>query len=80
MPSVEHEQIVAMMAGGLGLEDLSVDEQRLAMEASAGMFPVDADVLACAVGMSPWTDLEGTGPSAEPGAVDQIGAFLKRNC
>ena len=45
MPSVEHEQIVAMMAGGLGLESLSVDEQRLAMEASAEMFPVEADVL-----------------------------------
>ena len=45
MPSVEHEQIVAMMAGGLGLEELSVGEQRLAMEASAEMFPVEADVL-----------------------------------
>lgn len=46
MPSVEHEEFVAMMAGGLGLEDLSIDEQRLAMEASAEMFPVDDDVLA----------------------------------
>ena len=45
MPSAEHEQIVAMMEGGLGLEALSVDEQRLAMEASAEMFPVEPDVL-----------------------------------
>ncbi|MFK7916008.1 MAG: alpha/beta hydrolase [Pseudomonadales bacterium] len=45
MPSVEHEEIVAMIGEGLGLEDLSVNEQRAAMEASAGMFPLDADVL-----------------------------------
>lgn len=44
MPSAEHEEIVAMMAGGLGLEDLSVTDQRAAMEASAAMFPVPADV------------------------------------
>ena len=44
MPSVEHEEIVAMLAGGLGMEDLSVKEQRAAMEASAGMFPTEADV------------------------------------
>ena len=46
MPSDEHEQVVAMMTGGLGLEELSVHEQRAAMEASAGMFPAGADVLA----------------------------------
>lgn len=34
-----------MMAGGLGLEELSVDEQRAAMEAAAEMFPVESDVL-----------------------------------
>lgn len=45
MPSVEHEQIVAMMSGGLGLEALSVDEQRAAMEASAELFPAEPDVL-----------------------------------
>lgn len=45
MPSVEHEQVVDMMTGGLGLEELSVDEQRAVMEASAGMFPAEADVL-----------------------------------
>lgn len=45
MPSVEHEEIVAMLAGGLGMEDLSVEEQRAAMEASAGMFPVEPDVV-----------------------------------
>jgi len=44
MPSTEHEQIVAMMEGGLGLDDLSVTEQRAAMEASAGMFAVEPDV------------------------------------
>ncbi|MEM7016770.1 MAG: alpha/beta hydrolase fold domain-containing protein [Pseudomonadota bacterium] len=45
MPSIEHEQIADMMAGGLGLEDLPVEEQRAVMEASADMFPVEADVL-----------------------------------
>jgi acetyl esterase/lipase len=49
LPSVEHEQIVAMMAGGLGLEELSVDEQRAAMEASAELFPLEPDVLAVEV-------------------------------
>lgn len=49
MPSVEHEQVVAMMSGGLGFEELSVAEQRAAMEASAGMFPVEEDVLASEV-------------------------------
>ena len=33
------------MEGGLGLEALSVEEQRAAMEASAAMFPVDQDIL-----------------------------------
>lgn len=46
MPSPEHEQIVAMMAGGLGLESLSLAEQRAAMEFSAELFPPDADVRA----------------------------------
>lgn len=45
MPSIEHEQVVAMMTGGLGLEELSVDEQRAVMEASADMFPAESDVL-----------------------------------
>lgn len=45
MPSIEHEQIVDMMSGGLGLETLSVDEQRAVMEASAEMFPPEVDVL-----------------------------------
>ncbi|MBT7335770.1 MAG: alpha/beta hydrolase [Gammaproteobacteria bacterium] len=45
MPSTEHEEIVAMISGGLGLEELSVEEQRAAMEGSAGMFPVEADVV-----------------------------------
>lgn len=44
LPSIEHEQVVEMMIGGLGLEELSVDEQRAVMEASADMFPVEADV------------------------------------
>jgi monoterpene epsilon-lactone hydrolase len=45
MPSDEHEQVVAMMTSGLGLEALSVNEQRAAMEGSAGMFPAGADML-----------------------------------
>ncbi len=49
MPSAEHEQVVAMMEGGLGLEALSVEEQRAVMEASADMFPVEADVRVCEV-------------------------------
>ena len=44
MPSVEHEEMVALMAGGLGLDQLSVAEQRAAMEASATMFEVPAEV------------------------------------
>jgi len=34
-----------MIAGGLGLEVLSVEDQRAAMEASAEMFPADPDVV-----------------------------------
>lgn len=49
MPSVEHDQIADMMAGGLGLEALSVEEQRAAMEASVDMFPPDPDVVASEV-------------------------------
>ncbi len=49
LPSIEHEQVVEMMNGGLGLEELSVDEQRAVMEASADMFPAEADVLASEV-------------------------------
>ncbi len=33
-----------MMSGGLALEELSIDEQRAVMEASAEMFPAEADV------------------------------------
>ena len=44
--------------GGLALATL------LALKDSGNPLP------ACAVGMSPWTDLEGTGQSAEKGAVD----------
>ena len=44
MPSVEHEQVVAMMTGGLGLEELPVDMQRAVMDASADMFPAESDV------------------------------------
>lgn len=44
--------------GGLTLATL------LALKAAGDPLP------ACAVGLSPWTDLEGTGPTAEPGAVD----------
>ncbi len=44
--------------GGLALATL------LALKDASDQLP------ACAVGLSPWTDLEGTGPTAEPGAVD----------
>lgn len=44
MPSAEHELVVDMMSGALGLEELSVNEQRAAMEASAGLFPAEPDV------------------------------------
>ena len=43
MPSPEHDAFVAMIEGGLGLEDLPIADQRAAMEASAEMFPVDPD-------------------------------------
>lgn len=49
MPSAEHEKIAAMMGGGLGLEQLSLDEQRAMMEASADMFPAEADVAAAEI-------------------------------
>jgi len=39
MPSSEHEDIVAMMGGGLALQELSLMEQRAMMNASASMFP-----------------------------------------
>ncbi len=43
MPSVEHEEIVALMAGGLGFEGLSVEAQRAAFEATAQ--PAAEDVI-----------------------------------
>ncbi len=46
VPSVEHEQVVAMMSGGLALDELSIEEQRAVMEASADLFPPEADVVA----------------------------------
>ncbi|MCA9951848.1 MAG: hypothetical protein KDE48_19490 [Anaerolineales bacterium] len=46
MPSIEHEQVVEMMIGGLGLEALSLDGQRVVMEAPADMFLTEADVSA----------------------------------
>ncbi len=39
MPSLEHEMVVEMMGDGLGLEELSLEEQRELLEASAEMFP-----------------------------------------
>ncbi len=44
MPSPEHERVVALLEGGLGLEQASVEEQRAFMEASAEMFPLEADM------------------------------------
>ncbi len=49
MPSIEHDQVVEMMSGGLGLEALSIDEQRAVMEASGDMFPPEAGVRASEV-------------------------------
>ncbi len=45
MPSVEHAQIVALLEGGLGMEALSLDEQRAAMDASGDMFPLEEDMV-----------------------------------
>ncbi len=63
MPSAEHEQIVELMAQGLGLDALSVEEQRAAMEASVGMFPAEADVVAGTVDAggvpADWVTVEG---------------------
>jgi len=63
MPSIEHEEIVAMISGGLGLDELSVDEQRAAMEASAGMLPVETDVVVTEVDAggvpADWVTVEG---------------------
>ncbi|MCB1647144.1 MAG: alpha/beta hydrolase fold domain-containing protein, partial [Pseudomonadales bacterium] len=44
MPSTEHEIIADMMSGGLGMLDLTIEEQRLMMEGAAEMFPLPADV------------------------------------
>lgn len=55
----EHMAIAGDSAGGgLALATL------LALKAAGDPLP------ACAVALSPWTDLEGTGPTAEPDAVD----------
>ncbi len=45
MPSAEHAQIVALLEGGLGMEALSLDEQRAAMDASGDMFPLEEDMV-----------------------------------
>ncbi|MEZ5559174.1 MAG: alpha/beta hydrolase [Pseudomonadales bacterium] len=45
MPSAEHEMVVELMSAGPALGELSIDEQRAMMEASAELFPADADVL-----------------------------------
>ena len=45
MPSIEHEQVAAMIAEGLALDNLSIDEQRAVLESAADMFPASTDVL-----------------------------------
>ncbi len=64
MPSIEHEEIVAMMAGGLGLEELPLDAQRAAMEASTEMLPLDPDVQSSEVNAggvaADWVSIEGS--------------------
>jgi acetyl esterase/lipase len=42
----------------------------LALATLLALKDADEPLPACAVGLSPWTDLEGTGPTAEEGAVD----------
>jgi acetyl esterase/lipase len=44
LPSAEHEQVVEMISGGLGLDELSLEDQRAMMEASADLFPLPEDV------------------------------------
>jgi len=66
MPSPEHEAVVAMMDGGLGLEELPIDEQRVMMESSAELFAPGPDV-ACSeveVGgiLADWVSTSGSGP------------------
>ncbi len=62
MPSIEHEQIVEMMAGGLGLEGLSVSDQREIFESTATQ--ADADVLTEVVNIgsvsAEWISITGT--------------------
>ena len=62
MPSPEHDEIVAMMRGGLGFDGLSIAEQRAAMEASVGAFPIEADIVA--------TETQAGGVAADWVAVD----------
>ncbi len=44
MPSIEHEQVVAMIRGSGSLDELPLDDQRALMEASAELFPPEPDV------------------------------------
>ncbi len=64
MPSREHEEIVAMISDGLGLENLSVEDQRAAMEASTGLFPIASDVSV--------SEVDAGGVSADWVIVDDI--------
>lgn len=66
MPSAEHEHVVALMGGGLALDELSIEEQRAVMEASADLFPAEADVRALEVDAggvpADWVSVEASEP------------------
>lgn len=66
MPSAEHENVVAMLSGGFGLNELSIDEQRAVMEASADLFPAEIDVHASQVDAggvpSDWVSVKASKP------------------
>lgn len=80
MPSVEHEEIVAMISGGLGLEELAVEEQRASMEASAAMFPVDADVVVAEVDaggvLADWISVDSVGETERVVLYFHGGAYV----
>ena len=67
MPSPEHEDVVAMLAGGLGLLDLPLADQRAMMEATASLAPLPDDVRVESVDAdgvpADLVSVEGTDPS-----------------
>lgn len=74
MPSIEHELIAFMISEGVGLDELSIEEQRAVMEASAELFPAELDVMADPADaggvLSDWV----SAPSSEP---DRVVLYLR---